>query len=115
MKEDKGKNNILRFSYLTAKDYKPEYVNGLVGSVTPKGDAVVHFYHERPPVQPATKFVLDNEGKVGEEIKIADEAEDFVMERHIVSGIILRKRDVKRMHEWFGKVLEVMEKRGLKE
>jgi hypothetical protein len=99
----------IRFEYQSANDYRPVFVNGAHGGVSPRGEMVIHFYHERPTLPSSITHELTAGGTIGREIAQDPPSETSTMIRSIETGIILTYDNARNLHQWLGERLKEME------
>jgi hypothetical protein len=89
--EEKGK---VKFKFNKPPDYKIFFANGAYGGMTPRGDFLIHFFHEYSPTPSAEVIVVDEKGQIKETQPIRDQAEveygKPVYIRDLVVGISLQ-------------------------
>lgn len=98
----------LTFKYIFTYDYNPVYVNGAHGGVSPRGELVVNFYLERPPLpNEITHEILPN-GTIGKETAV--DPDDFAnsIVRFVPSGVILNLQSAQSLHQWLGEKVKEM-------
>ncbi|ABB31700.1 hypothetical protein GeomeDRAFT_0223 [Geobacter metallireducens RCH3] len=97
------------FKYIFTYDYNPAYVNGAHGGVSPRGDLVVNFYLERPPLPNEITHEINPNGTVGAETAV--EPDDFAQSlvRFVPSGIVLNHQTARELHHWLGEKVREME------
>ena len=95
----------INFKYIFDEDYNPQYVNGAFGGVGPQGEIIIHFYCERGAMPYQVDHTLDDNGHIGEPVKVKpDDLEDSFV-RFVQSGIILDRTHANNIYAWLGKIL----------
>ncbi len=97
------------FKYIFNYAYNPSYVNGAHGGLTPRGELVVNFYLERPPLPQEISHEINPNGTIGE--VTAEEPADLKssMVRFIDTGVVLNYESARNIHFWLGERLKEME------
>ena len=104
----------VKIDYIKPQAYCPMYVNGAIGSPTPKGDILINFYTDLT-VLPDSQVHVVNDGKLGPEItdmrlpKIIKNGDTISVMRQIQSGIILSIAEAKIFHKWLGDQIAAVE------
>ena len=102
----------INFKYIFNYGYNPSYVNGAQGGFTPRGEMVINFYLERPPLPVSIKHEISPEGGIGREIETTPEDLAQSMVRFIDSGVVMSYENARMFHAWLGdKLREVDELR----
>ncbi len=57
----------IKFKYVFSYNYNPVYVNGAHGGISPRGELVVNFYLERPPLPNSIAHEINQNGTIGNE------------------------------------------------
>ncbi len=97
-----SKKPEVTFKYIFTYDYNPVYVNGAHGGISPRGDLVVNFYLERPPLPNEVTHELTPSGTIGAETSV--EPEDFAQSlvRFVPTGVVLNYHTARELHHWLG-------------
>ena len=101
--------NDLTFKYIFNYGYNPTYVNGAQGGISPRGELVVHFYLERPPLPNALSYEISAQGGIGQETGVDPDDLNSSMVRYIDNGVILSYESARNLHYWIGERLKEME------
>jgi hypothetical protein len=99
----------IQFTYSTVQGYAPVFVNGAHGGVTPRGEIVIHFYHERPPLPDSITHELTPAGTIGPVVAQEPSITSPVMVRAIEAGVILTPENARNLHAWLGEQIREME------
>ncbi len=99
----------ITFKYIFTYDYNPIYVNGAHGGISPRGDLVVNFYLERPPLPNEISHELNPNGTVGSEIAVDPADFNNSIVRFVSNGVVLNLQTAREMHHWFGEKIREME------
>lgn len=104
-----NKTPEIAFKYIFNYAYNPVYVNGAHGGVSPRGELVMNFYLERPPLPQEIRHEINQNGTIG--TVIGEEPHDLnnSMVRFIDSGVILNYETARNLHFWIGERLKEME------
>lgn len=104
-----SKKPELTFKYIFNYAYNPVYVNGAHGGISPRGELVMNFYLERPPLPEEIKHAINPNGTIGD--VTAEEPHDLSssMVRYIDNGVILNYESARTIHYWIGERLKEME------
>jgi hypothetical protein len=97
------------FKYIFNYAYNPVYVNGAHGGMTPRGELVMNFYLERPPLPQEITHEINPDGTIGD--IVSEEPSDLKssMVRYIDSGVVLNYETARNIHYWLGERLKEME------
>jgi hypothetical protein len=99
----------LTFKYVFNYGYNPTYVNGAQGGISPRGELVVHFYLERPPLPNALTYEITPQGAVGSEIATEPEDLSNSMVRFVDTGVVMNYENARVFHAWLGDKLREAE------
>jgi hypothetical protein len=99
----------IRFTYQVADDYTPTYANGAHGGVSPRGELVIHFYHERPPLPASITHELTAAGTIGRETAQTPAELQATMVRSVEAGVVFSYENACNFHQWLGERLKEME------
>ena len=102
-------NQSVIFKYIFTYDYNPAYVNGAQGGVSPRGDLVVNFYLERPPLPNQITYGINPNGSIGAETAVEPEDLAQSIVRYVPSGIVLNYQTARDLHQWLGEKIGEME------
>lgn len=104
-----NKKPEITFKYVFNYGYNPVYVNGAHGGISPRGELVMNFYLERPPLPNAITHEINPNGTIGEQV--AEEPENLKnsMVRFVDSGVVLNFEAARNIHFWLGERLKEME------
>jgi hypothetical protein len=100
------------FKYKFKDDYNPVYANGAFGGVTPLGEITINFYCERHPIPYSTTHQVNEDTSLGEIINNNPEDHQNQFIRYIESGVILNLESAKRIYEWFGANIKLLEEKN---
>jgi hypothetical protein len=99
----------ITFKYIFTYDYNPEYVNGAHGGVSPRGELVVNFYLERPPLPNSVSHEITPTGAIGPEAT-ADPADlNASIVRYVSTGVVLSLQTARELHGWLGDKIRELE------
>ncbi len=99
----------IRFTYIMGEGYRPVLVNGAHGGVSPRGEMVINFYHERPPLPETITHELSPDGTIGREVQPDPASVTNTMVRSVDVGIIMSYENARNFHLWLGERLKEME------
>lgn len=99
----------IRFTYVVGGDYAPVFVNGAHGGVSPRGEMVINFYHERPSLPESITHELSPDGAIGREVQPDSDSVANTMVRSVDAGIIMTYDNARSFHLWLGDRLKEME------
>jgi len=104
-----SKQPEITFKYIFNYAYNPVYVNGAHGGISPRGELVMNFYLERPPLPQEIKHAINPNGTIGE--VTAEEPHNLgnSMVRYIDNGVILNYESARNLHYWMGERLKELE------
>jgi hypothetical protein len=99
----------MTFKYIFTYDYNPIYINGAHGGVSPRGELVMNFYLERPPLPNAITHEITPVGGIGAETNVepADLGRSLV--RQVTNGVVLNYQTARELHYWLGEKVKEME------
>ncbi len=104
----KGKPNIT-FKYIFTYDYNPKYVNGAHGGISPRGELVVNFYLERPPLPNSVSHEINPNGTIGPETAMDPSDLNNSLVRYISTGVVLSPQTARDLHAWLGEKIRELE------
>lgn len=93
----------VQFDYTRSEDSDPKYVNGCCGGRTPKGEIVISFFREDPPMLSSETYELDPNGQLGERVSFESERETML--RSIRCSVIMSLDSAGEIYDWLGKLL----------
>jgi cellulase/cellobiase CelA1 len=99
----------ITFKYLFNYNYNPTYVNGAQGGVSPRGEIVIHYYLERPPLPNSITHEITPQGAVGRETAIEPEDMQQSLVRFIDTGVVMNYENARMFHAWLGEKLKEAE------
>ena len=100
-------NKSIHFKYLFPDNYNPNYINGVYGGVSPRGEIVANFYMERMPIPREDHVQITEDGKLGASISFEPEDHPFNMIRYIPSGICFDLETAIAFREWLDNKIEI--------
>lgn len=101
--------NEINFKYIFNYTYNPTYVNGAQGGVSPRGEIVIHFYLERPPLPHSIQHELTPAGTIGRELASEPEELANTLVRFVDTGVVMDYANASRFHDWLGSKLKELE------
>jgi hypothetical protein len=104
-----NKKPEIAFKYIFNYTYNPVYVNGAHGGISPRGELVVNFYLERPPLPAEIRHEINANGTIGEVSGEEPHNLGNSMVRFVDSGVILNYESARNLHFWLGERLKEME------
>ena len=104
-----NKKPEVTFKYIFNYAYNPTYVNGAHGGLTPRGELVMNFYLERPPLPQEITHELDANGMIGNVVSEEPSGLKNSMVRYIDNGVVLNFESARTLHFWLGERLKEME------
>lgn len=99
----------VKFKYIFTYDYNPVYINGAHGGITPRGELVVNFYQERPPLPNAISHEINPNGTIGSEVSVSPEDLNQTLVRFVTNGVVVNYQTARDLHFWLGEKLKEME------
>lgn len=99
----------INFKYLFAEDYNPVYANGAHGGLSPRGEIVVHFYHERPGVPVSISHEVTPDGNIGEETDVVPNDFKHTLYRSVQTGVTMNLESARTFHLWLGERLQELD------
>jgi hypothetical protein len=103
------KNPHFKFKYIFTYDYNPVYINGAHGGISPRGELVVNFYQERPPLPNAITHELNLNGTIGSEVAVEPEDLNRSLVRFVANGVVVNYQTARELHAWLGEKIREME------
>jgi hypothetical protein len=104
-----NKNPHFKFKYIFTYDYNPVYINGAHGGISPRGELVVNFYQERPPLPNSITHELNPNGTIGSEVDVEPEDLNKSLVRFVSNGVVINYQTARELHAWLGEKLKEME------
>ena len=104
-----NKKPEMTFKYIFTYDYNPVYVNGAHGGISPRGELVMNFYLERPPLPNAITHEITPAGGIGEETKAEPSDLSRSLVRQVTNGVVLNYHTARELHYWLGEQVKAME------
>jgi hypothetical protein len=104
-----NKKPEMTFKYIFTYDYSPVYVNGAHGGVSPRGELVMNFPPERPPLPNALSHEITPAGGIGAETDVEPSDLGRSLVRHVTNGVVLNYQTGRELHYWLGEKLKEME------
>jgi len=107
----------VKFKYKFSSNYNPVYANGAYGGIGPKGEIIMNFYLERPPIPNAQTHLLSENGELGELTEQDPIDFDSTFIRYVDSGVILNIDNAKAIRDFLDQRIREFEtaKEKLKE
>lgn len=102
------KNPEITFKYIFTYDYNPVYVNGAHGGVSSRGELVVNFYMERPPLPNEITNELNPNGTIGGTIAVDPADFNNSIVRFVPTGVVLNLQSAQDLHQWMGEKIKEM-------
>ena len=99
----------ITFKYIFTYDYNPLYVNGAHGGVSPRGELVVNFYLERPPLPNAISHEINQNGTIGSEASVEPRDLNASLVRYVSTGVVLSHQTARDLHSWIGDKIRELE------
>ena len=103
------KGQQLTFKYIFTYDYNPLYINGAHSGITPRGELVVNFFQERPPLPNAITHDINQNGTIGSEVAVDPEDLNKSLVRFVSTGVVVSYQTARELHLWLGEKLKEME------
>lgn len=108
----------VKFEYHEPLNYKPLYVNGIIGGPSAKGDIVINFFLECNILPESQIFTLED-GKMGPELSdrrrpAPIQGDIFTVQRKIETGVIMNLIEAKGLHKWLGEQIAMVEENAQK-
>jgi hypothetical protein len=115
MKKEETKPNKVKFFYEKTEDYRPVYINGAYGGMSPKGELIAHFYMEYSDVPLEQITPLDDKGRLIKEETLnfnrrETPKDTMPIKREIKTGIIIPAQEVRNIASW---MIDHLEKSGI--
>ena len=104
-----SKKPELTFKYIYNYSYNPVYVNGAHGGMSPRGELVMNFYLERPPLPQEIRHEINANGTIGNVTGEEPHNLGSSMVRFIDTGVVLNYETARTIHYWLGERLKEME------
>jgi len=98
----------VRFKYVFPDDYNPVYINGAYGGFGPRGELTINFYLERQPVPKEECRTINDDGSVGEQVKIEPDDLTHLVVRYVNTGVIMSQETARLIYAWLGEHLAKM-------
>lgn len=104
-----SQNKEFTFKYIFNYGYNPTYSNGAQGGISPRGEVVMHFYLERPPLPNSLSYEIAPNGALGQETGSEPEDLGTSMVRFIDTGVVMSYENARMFHAWLGDKLREAE------
>jgi hypothetical protein len=104
-----NKKSEMTFKYIFTYDYNPIYVNGAHGSITPRGELVMNFYLERPPLPNSITHEITPAGSIGQETDVEPSDLGRSLVRQVINGVVVNYQTARELHYWLGEKVKEME------
>ncbi len=104
-----SKKPEITFKYIFNYAYNPVYVNGAHGGLSPRGELVMNFYLERPPLPEEIRHEINPNGTIGAVTSEEPHNLGTSMVRYIDTGVLLNYESARNIHFWIGERLKEME------
>jgi hypothetical protein len=89
----------VRFHYIKSNFYRPIFVDGLIGAVTPRGNIQMSVYVEHAPIPQQTVSIVDKSGALGKE-KQEDRVVKEGIVRDVEATLIMSEETANAMINW---------------
>ncbi|HWI40338.1 MAG TPA: hypothetical protein VNX25_02480 [Verrucomicrobiae bacterium] len=99
----------ITFKYVFGYTYNPTYVNGAQGGISPRGEVVMHFYLERPPLPNSVTHEITPQGGIGRETAAEPDDLSRSMVRFVDTGVLMSYENARMFHGWLGERLQEAE------
>jgi hypothetical protein len=103
------KNPEVTFKYIFNYSYNPVYINGAHGGISPRGDLVMNFYLERPPLPSEITHEINANGTIGSVTGEQPNHLNTTLVRYVDNGIVLNYETARTLHYWMGERLKELE------
>ena len=103
----------VRFHYIKSNNFRSIHADGVFGGPTPRGDISATFFNERRPLPDQTVQIVNEDGKLGDELMEERIERDGIL-RELEANIIMDLACAKSMVIWLQAKIESVEK-ALKE
>ena len=104
-----NKKPEITFKYVFNYGYNPVYVNGAHGGISPRGELVMNFYLERPPLPNAITHEINPNGTIGDQVGEEPENLKSSVVRFVDTGVVLNYEAARNIHFWLGERLKELE------
>ena len=101
----------IKFKYVFPENYNPVYCNGTFGGVSTSGEIVANFFLERMPIPNTMINSVNEDGSLGDVVKVDPEDLNGTVIRYVSAGIILSEAGAKTIYEWLGNQIKELENR----
>jgi hypothetical protein len=92
----------ITFKYIFTYDYNPKYANGAHGGISPRGELVMNFYHERTPLPNSVSHEITSNGTIGPETAVDPKDLSSSLVRYVSTGVVLNLHTARELHGWLG-------------
>ena len=99
----------LTFKYIYNYSYNPVYVNGAHGGLSPRGELVMNFYLERPPLPEEVRHEINPNGTIGNVSGEEPKNLNSSLVRFIDNGVVMNFESARNLYFWLGERLQEME------
>ena len=100
----------IKVDYTKGTSFRVMHSDGAFGGITPQGDIIVSFYHERHPLPTSMTYEVNPEGAIGKEVRAERMSEARNMVRELEAAVHLKPEVAKSLAEWLLEKVKLAEK-----
>ena len=104
--DQQNPSSKIRFQYVYPEDYQPAPVNGVHGGVTPRGEVVLHFYHERPMLPKVIEHEVTEQGRLGPMVVSQEDLGKPQFLRVVTGGAVMTIKSAVELRDWLSRQIE---------
>jgi hypothetical protein len=94
------KPSSIKFELKFPPGYEPKYASGAIGTVTLRGELIIHFFVESPEFQTLESYAVLPDGRVGS--RTDPQTTQAVFERRVGNGVVLSRQGALDLYGWLG-------------
>ena len=102
---------LVKFKYIFPDNYNPIYCNGAFGGISTHGEIIANFFLERLPIPNSMTNSVNPDGTLGGVVSVDPENLDYIVIRHVSTGIVLNEESAKAIYAWLGDQIQELENR----
>ena len=99
----------VQFKYIFPDSYNPVYANGVYGGISPQGEIVINFFHERQALLYSQTNKVSG-GIIAQELNRDPKSDMPVFVRFITAGVVMSPDSAKKIYDWLGEKLTILGK-----
>jgi len=98
----------IAFDYIKSREFRVVRVDGIVGGPSTRGEIMMSFWNERPPIPQRVVHHFSDEGTLGDEIPEERISRDAII-REVEFCTLLNIKTAKAMQRWLEKHIALLD------